>query len=137
MDNGLTTVSIYLQLRHNVASAVFYVLHEMTLYCLHMQAEGKLKGVPICGVGYYSTHTAVVVYIRRFFSSHWESNLVHLAHAASVLPLSYNNRTTTILYMYCTGGTECLSRTPGSHLVCALRTPLGVDWKFSLSRSHN
>ena len=27
--------------------------------------------------------------------------------------------TLIILYMYCTGGTECLSRTPGSHLVCA------------------
>ena len=36
----------------------------------------------------------------------------------------------TILYMYCTGGTECLSRTPGSHSVCAVRTPLGVDWKI-------
>ena len=26
-----------------------------------------------------------------------------------------------ILYMYCTGGTECLSCTPGSHSVCACR----------------
>jgi len=32
--------------------------------------------------------------------------------------------------MYCTGGTECLSCTPGSHSVCAVRTPLGVDWKI-------
>ena len=28
--------------------------------------------------------------------------------------------TLTILYMYCTGGTECLSRTPGNHSVCAV-----------------
>ena len=32
--------------------------------------------------------------------------------------------------MYCSGGTECLSRTPGSHSACAVRTPLGVDWKI-------
>ena len=32
--------------------------------------------------------------------------------------------TLTILYMYCAGGTECLSRTPGSHSVCAIRTPV-------------
>ena len=32
--------------------------------------------------------------------------------------------------MYCTGGTECLSHTPGSQSVCAVRTPLGVDWKI-------
>ena len=36
----------------------------------------------------------------------------------------------TILCMYCTGGTECLSRTPGSHSVCAVRTPLGINWKI-------
>ena len=35
--------------------------------------------------------------------------------------------TLTILYMYCAGGTECLSCTPGSHSVCAVRSPLGVD----------
>ena len=34
------------------------------------------------------------------------------------------------LYIYCTGGTECLSRTPGSHSVCAVRTLLGVDRKI-------
>ena len=27
-------------------------------------------------------------------------------------------------------GTECFSRTPGSHPVCAVRTPLVVDWKI-------
>ena len=38
-------------------------------------------------------------------------------------------------YMHCTGGTECLSRTPGSHSVCAVRTPLGVDQKiFSIRK---
>ena len=43
----------------------------------------------------------------------------HLACAASTLPLSYDTRqppTFTILYMYCTDSTECLSRTPGSHV---------------------
>ena len=35
--------------------------------------------------------------------------------------------TLTILYVYCTGGTECLNRTPGSHSVCAVRTLLEVD----------
>ena len=61
-------------------------------------------------------------------SSRWESNLEHLACAASALPLSYNNRTTTgplplsynnrtttgphnLLYIYCTGGSEV----PQSH----------------------
>ena len=29
-----------------------------------------------------------------------------------------------------TGGTECLSHTPGSYSVCAVRTPLGVDRKI-------
>ena len=38
--------------------------------------------------------------------------------------------TFTILYMFCTGGTECHSRTPDSHSVCAVRTPLGVDRKI-------
>ena len=33
-------------------------------------------------------------------------------------------QTLTIFYMYCTG------RTPGSHWVSAVRTSLGVDWKF-------
>ena len=32
--------------------------------------------------------------------------------------------TLKIFYMYCTGGTECLSHTPGSHSVCAVRTQL-------------
>ena len=36
----------------------------------------------------------------------------------------------TILYMYCIGGTEYLSRTPGSHSVCAVRTPVGVNRKI-------
>ena len=70
-------------------------------------------------------------------ASHQESNpghlcleppvLCHWAMATGQLP------TLTILYMYCTGGTECLSHTPGSHSVCAVRTPLGVDRKFSPS----
>ena len=40
--------------------------------------------------------------------------------------------TLTTLYIckYCTGGTECLSCTPGSHSVCAVRTPLGVNRKI-------
>ena len=38
--------------------------------------------------------------------------------------------TLIILYMCCTGGTECLSRTPGRHSVCAIRTLLGVDRKI-------
>ena len=40
--------------------------------------------------------------------------------------------TLTILYMYYTGGTECPSRTPGSHSACAVRTPLGVDRKIHI-----
>ena len=42
--------------------------------------------------------------------------------------------TLTILFIYCTGGTECLSRTPGSQSVCAVRTPLGVDRKILSDR---
>ena len=39
--------------------------------------------------------------------------------------------TTNPTQFYCTDGTECASRTPGSHSVCALRTPLEVTGKFS------
>ena len=49
--------------------------------------------------------------------------LCHWATAARQLP------TLTILYMYYTGSTECLSLTPGSHSACAIRTP-GVDRKI-------
>ena len=38
--------------------------------------------------------------------------------------------TLTILYMYCTGGTDCLSRTPGIYSVCAIRTQLRVNLKI-------
>ena len=50
--------------------------------------------------------------------------LCHLALTAGQPP------TLTILYMYCTDGTECLSGTPVSHSVCAVRTRLVVDWKI-------
>ena len=56
--------------------------------------------------------------------SHWEYNPGHLACAASALPLSYNNwhspppPSPTILYIYCTGGTEV----PQSHT----RQPLSI-----------
>ena len=56
-----------------------------------------------------------------------------LAWATSALPLSHDSwqpPTLTILYMYCTGGTECLSCTPGSHSACAIRTLLGFDRKI-------
>ena len=36
----------------------------------------------------------------------------------------------TIFCMYCTGGTECLSYTPGSHSAYAVRTPLGINRKI-------
>ena len=36
--------------------------------------------------------------------------------------------------MYCTGGTECFSRTPGRHSVCAVRSSLRVDQKFLFIR---
>ena len=36
----------------------------------------------------------------------------------------------TILYRYCTGGSECLSHTPGSQSVCAVRTQSGVGQKL-------
>ena len=42
--------------------------------------------------------------------------------------------TLTILFIYCTGGTKCLSCTPGSQSVCAVRTPLGVDRKILSDR---
>lgn len=41
------------------------MLHKMTLYCIHMQAEGKLKGVPICGVGWYYIYKTAVASIYR------------------------------------------------------------------------
>ena len=50
-----------------------------------------------------------------------------LCHWATTVgwPLTF-----TILYIYCTGGTECLSHTPGSHSACAVRILLGVDQKI-------
>ena len=43
----------------------------------------------------------------------------------------------TILYVYCTGGTECLSHTLGNHSVCAIKTRLEEDQKYaSSSRTH-
>ena len=39
----------------------------------------------------------------------------------------------TILYMYCTGGTECLSHTPSNHsvcTVCTITTLLGINRKI-------
>ena len=51
-----------------------------------------------------------------------------LTCAASALPLSYNNWTTTnphnLLYVCTTQvGLKCLSRTTGSHSACAIRSP--------------
>ena len=66
-------------------------------------------------------------------NSCWESNSGHLWLELPMLdlPLSHDSLPTlTILYMYCTGSIECLSCTPGSHSVCAVRIPLGVDQKF-------
>ena len=67
-------------------------------------------------------------------SSRRESNQGHpwleppvLCHWATV---AGQPPTLTILCMCCTGGIECLSHTPGSHSVCAVRTPLGVDRKI-------
>ena len=43
----------------------------------------------------------------------------------------------TILYVYCTGGTECLSHTLGNHSVCAIKTRLEEDQKYvSSSRTY-
>ena len=69
--------------------------------------------------------------------SHPELSTGHLACATSALTLSYDNWTTTSphnpLYVLAQVVLKCLSHTPGSHSVCAVRTPLGVDWKFSPS----
>ena len=50
-----------------------------------------------------------------------------LCHWATTVgwPLTF-----TILSIYCTGGTECLSHTPGSHSACAVRILFGVDQKI-------
>ena len=42
--------------------------------------------------------------------------------------------TLTIVYMYCMGGTDNPSRTPGSHSVCAVRTLLRVNWRIIFIR---
>ena len=63
--------------------------------------------------------------------SRQESNPGHLWLQPPVLCYSAMTArqpsTLTILYTCCTGGTECLSCTPGSHSVCAVRTLLEVD----------
>ena len=53
----------------------------------------------------------------------WATSALHQATTARQPP------TPIILYMYCTGDTECLSHTPGSHSVCAVKTLLGVNQK--------
>ena len=62
--------------------------------------------------------------------SHWELNPGPLTSATNALTSELrkpnNHQHFTILYVYCTSGTECFSRAPGSHYVCAVRTPLGV-----------
>ena len=45
-------------------------------------------------------------------------------------PHNHHQPSQSSIIMYCTGGTECLSRTPGSHSVWAVRTLLGVDRKI-------
>ena len=68
-------------------------------------------------------------------SSRLESNPGHLWLEPPVLchwaMATGQPRTLTILYIYCTDGTECLRHTPGSQSVCAVRTLLQVDQKFS------
>ena len=51
---------------------------------------------------------------------HWLELSVLCHWATTARPL-------TILSMYCTGGTECLSHTPGSYSVCAIRTLLDME----------
>ena len=55
-----------------------------------------------------------------------------LSHQCSATELQQPEQSPapTILYMYCTGGTECLSYTPGSHSVCGVRQPLEVNRKI-------
>ena len=72
------------------------------------------------------------------FTQHWHvviynSSLILYTQHSHQVPLRHDCRTITNphnLCMYCTGGTECLSRVPGSHSVCAIRTLLGFDWKI-------
>ena len=53
-----------------------------------------------------------------------------MSHQCSATTARQPPTLTILSNMYCTGGTECLSCTPGNHSTCALRTPLGVDWKI-------
>ena len=72
--------------------------------------------------------------------SHRESNpghlwlevpvLCHWATTTGQLPAL------TILYMYCTGGTECFSHTPGSHSVCTASMCHTYSEGWWLSSSH-
>ena len=62
--------------------------------------------------------------------SYWELNPGPLAWAMGALTteLQPDNRQSLISHnslIYCTGGTECFSHTPGSHSVCAISTLLG------------
>ena len=59
-------------------------------------------------------------------SSHRESNTGHLAWAASAQLRQPDNQQPP----QSSTCTECLSCTSGSHSVCAVRTPLGVDRKI-------
>ena len=68
--------------------------------------------------------------------SHWESNPWPLTSATSALTTELQQPDNHQHFrIYFTSGTECFSHAPGSHYVCAVRTPLGVDQKHYSIRS--
>ena len=56
--------------------------------------------------------------------SHWELNQGHLWLEPPVLCHWAMRAINPHNYKYCTGGIECLSSTPGTHSVCAVRTSM-------------
>ena len=122
-----------------------YMLYKQLPFLCNVVIKLKLKlflfdfSTSLCSIqvgGHKGCHEMLRVKIQESVKagSHQESNpghfwleppvLCHWATTAGWPP------TLTILYIYCTGGTEYLSHTPGSHSVCAVRTLLGVDWKI-------
>ena len=68
-----------------------------------------------------------MVWLKHLYRGVW-GHAHHWLESSGIEPQQSDNL--TILYVYCTGGTECLSHTPGSHSACTVRTRLGVDRKI-------
>ena len=63
---------------------------------------------------------------RNVITQHTQIHKHMHAHTQTHTHTCTHTYTCMHAHMYCTSGTQCLSRTPGSHSVCTVRTLLGL-----------